>query len=262
MGPAHEPTSYRVHRTRSEPNAKPNAISAAALRGPATSPQIVDWHSPASPPRLPLMNHSKDRIDWLTRAYKRIRAGILEEAPPEATFSVGFPVKKRTGKDLTLGEFHPGVIEGAEGGFGAENLIVIHPVVLDRPTELLVVLTHQMVHASLDPELAQGHGKEFQAIASRIGLMKPWPVPQADDTLWNYLLGVGAELGDLPAGVYVPPPTPPKKKSALIKYRCSCMPYRELSLSPKKLEHGSIICGSCRERFRSPEEIAQSGQPL
>jgi hypothetical protein len=44
----------------------------------------------------------------------------------------------------------------------------------------------------------------------------------------------------------------------MVKLRCQCAPPRELSLSPKKLERGAVICAECSSRFRTDAEQAMA----
>lgn len=196
------------------------------------------------------MENSIKRLEWFIRAYPILRRDILEEAPPSATITIGFPAKKRSGKNMTIGECHYDSMKNAGPTFGEENLIIIHPILLDRPVEALATLLHEMIHAALGPEV-KAHGKEFQALAKRCGLQPPWTATTPDDALSKYLLGVANELGPLPPGVYVPPPPKPKKPSALKRYTCGCAKPRILTLSPSKLEAGPLLCGICKDPFRA-----------
>jgi predicted SprT family Zn-dependent metalloprotease len=201
------------------------------------------------------MDPNAARVDYFVRAWPLLRQSLLEEAPPAATVMVGFPLSRRSGASLTVGECHYGRIRAAGPAFGADNLIVIHPILLDRPPFALSVLLHEMIHAALGPEV-KAHGKEFQVLAKRVGLAKPWTATTPDEALHRFLVGVCAELGPLPPGHYEPPPPVAKKPSPLRKYQCACVPARVFTLSPRKLEAGPLYCGTCRGRFRSEAELA------
>ena len=204
------------------------------------------------------MQNNIKRVEWFAKGYVILRRDLLEEAPPSATIVVGFPVKKRSGNTMTIGECHHGCMKGAGPEFGEENLIVIHPILLDRPIDALATLLHEMIHAALGPDV-KAHGKEFQALAKRCGLQPPWTATTPDATLSEYLLGVANELGSLPPGVYTPPPPKPRKPSSLKKYHCGCAKPRVLTLSPSKLQAGPLICGVCKQSFRTEQQHELAG---
>lgn len=196
---------------------------------------------------------NSQRVAYYEAAYERIRAQILPEAPPSATISVGFPSKKRSGKAMTIGECAYDCIKDHEDGFGAENLITIHPIVGDDVVRALATLLHEMIHASLEPRV--GHKKPFQVVCKRVGLLKPWTATEPDDDLRKKLQGIAYELerdlGYSPKGVYVPPPPRVVKASTVIKVGCACDNGVTLSLSKTKFERVRLLCGLCN----SPYEV-------
>lgn len=196
---------------------------------------------------------NSQRVAFYEAAYDRIRNDILTEAPPSATISVGFPSKKRSGQNMTIGECAYDCIKDHGEGFGAENLITIHPILGDDIVRALATLLHEMIHASLEPGV--GHKKPFQVICKRVGLLKPWTATEPDGELQKKLraiaLDVEDELGYMPTGVYVPPPVPEKKKSSIVKLVCGCTKGETLSLSRKKYEATRLICGICREPYQA-----------
>lgn len=203
------------------------------------------------------MKNSK-RVAWYEEAYKRIREKIVPEAPPEVTLSIGFPSKKRSGKNMVVGECAFDCIKDHGLGFGGENLITLHLLQGHDIVATMATLVHEMIHAALEPDVK--HGKEFRVMADKVGLCKPWTATEPDETLRNALRGImlemEEELGYLPVGSYTPPPPLPKKPPTTKKVQCQCAKPRVFSLSKKKLADGGILCAVCKERFRPIEEEA------
>lgn len=195
---------------------------------------------------------NSQRVAWYELAYEKIRRDILPEAPPAVTISVGFPIKKRSGKNMAVGECAFDCFTEHGDGFGAENIITLHPILGDDVIDALATLAHEMIHAALEPDVK--HGKGFQKVCKRIGLRKPWTATEPDGDLQNTLRGIALEveeeLGYMPAGFYVPPPPKPKRPSTRRKLECACEKPRKLSVGKTKLEKGPILCGVCREPFR------------
>lgn len=198
------------------------------------------------------MLHS-ERIAWLELAYQKIREELIPEAPAHITLVVGYPTKKRQGQDLCVGECTFDVMDKHEAGFGAENIITIHPILGGDVVLMLAALAREMIHHALEPDVR--NKKPFQAIAKRIGLCKPWTTVQPDGTLQQSLRGIALEvekeLGYMPVGVYQPPKPKEveKKPSQSVKLRCRCAVPRTLTLTKKQLELGSIMCGKCKKAF-------------
>lgn len=208
------------------------------------------------------MDNSK-RVAWLEAAYIKLRERLLEEAPPVAQITVGFPTKKRSGKNMVIGQCHFDAMKDAGPYFGAEIIIIIHPFILKDLIETLATLLHEMIHAALPPEVR--HGKEFQRLAKRVGLVKPWTATQPDAELVKILREIIVELeeeiGPFPSGYYEPPPPKPKKPSSTKKYICECEEPRVLTLSPKKMEI-PILCGACDAPFQEmPEQSKEDDRP-
>jgi hypothetical protein len=199
---------------------------------------------------------NSQRVIWYEAAYDKLRRDLLPEAPAVVTLTVGFPIKKRSGQSMTIGECAYGCMHDHGGEFGMENIITIHPVVGDDLVNALAVLAHEMIHHALEPGV--GHKKPFQDIAKRIGLCKPWTATLPDGTLQKKLQGIVVELeeelGYLPRGYYVPPPPKEKKPVNKTKIRCQCAVPRELTIAAKFVDAGSILCGNCEKPFRLVRE--------
>lgn len=158
---------------------------------------------------------------------------------------------------MAVGEcFFDVMKEHGEAGFGAANLITLHPILGDDLVNMLAVLCHEIIHHMLPPEAK--HKKPFQIEAEKIGLTEPWTATKPDATLSKKLQGILVqledELGFLPEGFFKPPPPPPKKPSSVKKFFCGCGKPRVLSLSSKKLEEGPILCGICKQTFRTEDQ--------
>lgn len=203
------------------------------------------------------MLHS-DRVRWFEAAYARIREDLIPEAPVAAAITVGWPTKKRQGKDLCVGECHFDVFSGMTGHiFGAEALITLHPIQGDDVVLQLATLAHEMIHHALPPEAK--HKKPFQVVAKRIGLCPPWPSTAPDGDLQHKLRGilldVERELGFTPTGHFVPKPPPERKPASKKSIRCSCDVPRTISIPAPSLSRGAIVCGVCQSPFRVMVEV-------
>jgi hypothetical protein len=186
------------------------------------------------------------RLQWAQLCYLRIRAELVPEAPAQVVLTWGFPARKRAGQDLNLAETQFECFTEPES-FGDDTLIVLHPLLLRDEGEALTALVVQMIRAGLPPE--EKNGKEFQSIAKRVGLLKPWKAPIAGDQLRSALLRIAEESDGLPPGHYVLPAPPARKPSAQKRHLCGCASPRVLLLSEAKLRSGAILCGTCREAF-------------
>lgn len=191
---------------------------------------------------------NSERIRWFERAYERIREEILPEAPPSVTLTIGFPLKKKSGKYMTVGECAYDCMVEHGDGFGAEHILTLHPIQGNNLITMLGTLVHEMIHCA---EPTARHGKAFQKLAKRVGLLPPWTATEPDEVLSNKLRGIllelEQELGYVPVGHYVAPPPPPKKPSTSKKLECGCK--HSITLSAKKAEQMKIICGICEEPF-------------
>src|SRR5690606_21793293 len=108
-------------------------------------------------------------------------------------------------------------------------------------------------HVALADDPTIGHGKQFQVIAKRCGLVKPWTATTPDDDCAKRLQGIGVdvsrELGFSLQGHYEMPKPKPRRPSTSRKLHCSCETPRTLTLTANQLEKGSVFCGNCREPF-------------
>ena len=76
--------------------------------------------------------------------------------------------------------------------------IFVSPMVSD-PAEVLAIIAHELIHATLDPDMS--HGKEFKTLADAVGLTGPMTETTADiSTSAEYMLMAeeGGELGPYP----------------------------------------------------------------
>lgn len=130
-----------------------DALQAPAVELPVSEDDFV-WKLPT-------------REGWLRAAAVRM-AGWLPEVneslnPDIAPVSCGFP-KGRHGAGRAIGEcYHPGACPGAEH----LRPIFICPT-LEKPTEVLATLLHELVHAALPKEV--GHKKRFKDAVFGLGL--------------------------------------------------------------------------------------------
>ena len=104
---------------------------------------------------------------WASMAYELLRSEILPDAPERAIVTFGFP---HVG-DLARGEcWLTEIMADEEKTPGlddeAKAVIFIHPSQWRDAETVLMVLTHEMIHASG----AMGHGQPYKAVADIIGL--------------------------------------------------------------------------------------------
>ena len=65
---------------------------------------------------------------------------------------------------------------------------------VNKASDVLAVIAHEMVHASLDCE--GGHGREFQGVARKIGFVSPWTQSVPGQTMRERIKEISGVLGD------------------------------------------------------------------
>jgi len=96
-----------------------------------------------------------------------------------------------------------------------------------------------------------GHGKEFAAIATALGLEGKPTETHAGPDLAERASALVKRLGKYPHAALDEGATDGTKKQGtrMIKLSCSCPEPRILRLSRKAIDAGSVICGVCEQDF-------------
>lgn len=127
------------------------------------------------------------REQWFNQAVQALRPLFKEVGDPipkKVRVSVGWP-GGRGAKRHVVGQCWDAkvVSDGTPAVF-------ISPVLKD-PIEVLVTLTHELVHSTGK----KGHRKEFSGLAGKVGLVKPWKSTPASDELKDRLNKIARNLG-------------------------------------------------------------------
>ena len=202
-------------------------------------PAVADAAAAASPPSAevpptvqPLAVLHAIREAWLQAAVDHLRplfAARGYEIPP-VRVSIGWP---GTGQRSQVeGECWPR--KAAEDGV---NQIFIAPN-LGNACKVIDVLTHELVHAVDDCK--HRHGKEFRAIALKVGLVGPeMRSASAGKELRATLEAIAARLGPFPHGAL-----------------------QRRSPSPRRSDPPRARCPQCSYRLAIPRRFLHLGPPL
>ncbi|MDR3424335.1 MAG: SprT-like domain-containing protein [Anaerolineaceae bacterium] len=131
------------------------------------------------------------REGWLRAATDELRPDFKNrgyDLPEKMRFTLGFTSKGK--RDRMAGECWP-----AEASDDRHYEIYIRPDIAD-PVSVLATLVHELVHALLPVTVK--HGKEFRAIAQRMGLEGEMRHTQPTPYLQKRLQEIAANLGTLP----------------------------------------------------------------
>lgn len=130
------------------------------------------------------------REEWLRAATERLRplfARVDHPLPEAGRAAIGFTSKGAKGR---IGECWASVAS-ADKHFE----IFIRPDKAD-PLEVLGILTHELCHAALP--LGTGHGKEYKALALKVGLVGKMREAMPGPMLNDHLAEIARDLGELP----------------------------------------------------------------
>lgn len=127
------------------------------------------------------------REEWLNKATDALRP-LFKEAgeplPKKIRASVGWPGGRGPKRNVV------GQCWQAESVSDSTPAVFISPVLKD-PVQVLVTMTHELVHA----KGKRGHRSEFSALAKKVGLVAPWKSTPASDELTAKLKKIAKELG-------------------------------------------------------------------
>lgn len=130
-----------------------------------------------------LQKAAEEQREWI----KELDEGQDFELP---LVSVGFP-KGRRGRGKAIGQCHDKTASGDK----ARAHIFVSPEIKD-PVEVLRILLHELVHASVGTQC--GHRKEFRKLALALGFEAPMTETPAGEELKEQLKYLAKRLGDYP----------------------------------------------------------------
>lgn len=137
-----------------------------------------------------------NREAWLLEACKQLKPWV-EDCFEAALFelplvSVGFPKGGRSGKGSnTVGQCWSKRVSGDK----ERSHIFIIPTLTD-PLQVLHILLHELVHASVGTEC--GHRREFRKVAVQLGLKPPMTATTPNENLTAALELLNERLGAYP----------------------------------------------------------------
>ncbi|MEJ0061659.1 MAG: transcription elongation protein SprT [Alphaproteobacteria bacterium] len=194
-------------------------------------------------------NTHTTRESWLRSATNELRPYFSKlgyELPEKIRFAIAFTSTGKRGH--MAGEcWHPA--SSADGHYE----IIIRADIAD-PAEVLGILVHELVHTLLPPEVK--HGKEFRAIALRIGLEGKMRETTPTPILAERLNAIAINLGALPhakLNFSENADAPKKQKTRWLKAECGAAcgysvqitakwARAGLPICPIDTDHGALIC--------------------
>lgn len=166
-----------------------------------------------------MIDKNSIRTKWLEKAWLLVLKEFELKAPAKVQISFGFCASgnrksSATGRQ-TLGQCSTDLVRNGDKS-EKQCLISIHPVNFKNPVDVLLIMTHEAIHATG----ANGHGKEFSTLAKEVGFDKPWtqphPTPELTERIGKLLEGIG----DFPEGWGDLTPSKPKQTTRMLKFTC------------------------------------------
>jgi len=156
------------------------------------------------------------REEWLLNAVEEFRPYFEDRKLKiqAVQVSCGFPSKSPLSKTKRLGECW-----ASESTFDGSRQIFVTPL-LSTPVEVLGVLIHELIHASLDDDAK--HGPKFKAAMKDIGLEGKATATIPSLELIPYLEAVAEKLGDYPNTPLKPRDPKDKKAQAKKSFKLFC----------------------------------------
>jgi len=188
---------------------------------------------------------------------------------PEIRVSCGFP-KGRQGRGVAIGQcWHESMAEDRR------SQIFLSPQILDsdpRGQDVLAVLLHEMVHATVGVE--KGHGREFSRTCAALGFEGPPTANHAGPGLLAVLAVVARLCGPYPHARLGAPldggpgprpgapgprgprgprggggPVGPPRVGRMLKLSCACDRPKVIRASRAVIDRGGIECRDCGSGF-------------
>lgn len=181
------------------------------------------------------------REEWLTRAIPDLESMIVNAGAPAlkaVRVTVSWPASGHKGK--AIGEcYHPSV--SADGS----SQITINPK-LNDPVEVLGVLLHELIHASVGIDC--GHKGAFKRTAKRVGLAGKMKATTPGPELTLRLKGMLTQLGAFPHSPMSMGVRQKVQTTRLLKIECPSCGYTCRTTS-KWIEAGYPTC-PCGEEMQ------------
>jgi hypothetical protein len=181
------------------------------------------------------------REQWLTRATDALRPHFKANGytvPGNVRVTCGFPSRGALSqRKRTIGQcWDP------EASAGQLAEIFVSPVLAD-PVEVLAVLAHELVHATVG--LAAGHKKPFKDCATAIGLEGKMTSTTAGESFKRFASEVLARIGEYPHSQLNPRHQLKKQGTRLIKCECDSCGYTVRTTRVWIETAGAPICPAC-----------------
>jgi len=185
-------------------DAKQTALFPDARREPARPKKVV-----APPKRTAAKAKHDTREAWLLAAVELLTPAFAERGAtvPEVRVSCGFP----QGRAKAIGQCWYSAVDKV-------IQIFISPELAD-PVRVLDVLVHELVHACLGA--GKGHGKEFRALATAMGLEGKMTATVAGPALKEQLKALSKDLGTYPHAKLDRHAGPKKQSTRMVKVQCT-----------------------------------------
>jgi len=172
---------------------------------------FCDEHAPADPATAQLPDSDSDsdytnQQTWASMAYDVLRESLLPDAPERAIITYGFPSVANAARGETWLTEAMGAEASGALKKDSKAVIFIHPSQWDDPSTVLMVLTHEMIHACG----AMNHGAPYAAVAKAIGLgeSKPGIFDVVEQSLAAQFLEIIDMLPSFPSSAMTPHDTP------------------------------------------------------
>lgn len=154
---------------------------------------------------------------WIAKAMAQLRRHFADcsyTIPAEVRVSCGWPL----GRKKAIGQAW-----SSTASRDKHHEIFVSPVI-DKPTQVLAILVHELVHVTVGVEA--GHRGHFVECARKVGLMGPWTATTENDALAAYLKRLAADLGPYPHASLERMTTGKKKQTTrLVKAHCTGCTY-------------------------------------
>jgi len=192
-----------------------------------------------------MIDKNSVRTKWLEKAWLTLKSKFGLDAPDKVQISFGFCASgnrksSATGRQ-TLGQCTNDLIQNGDKT-EKQALVSVHPVNFKSPVDVLLVMLHEMIHATG----INNHRKEFSTLAAGVGFTKPWTQPHPTPELAQRLGGMLEQIGDFPEGWGDLPPSKPKQTTRMLKYECPVCSEIIRSANDKL----NAICGKCESAFQ------------
>jgi len=179
------------------------------------------------------------REEWLENGVAELRP-VFESAgyplPQSVRVSVGWPRSKRK----AIGQYWE-----KRAATDEVSQIFISPV-LATGVEALDTLSHELVHAAIDP--VGGHGAKFARAMRAVGLEGKPTHAGAGPALRTVLEAIAARLGAYPHAQLNPNAALPKQTTRLLKVVCEQCEYTARVTAKWLTEYGPPLCPNDEHR--------------